>query len=148
MLFYIYIYISYIYIYPILYYIYPIYLRQNIYRKVQQAGLQTKYQEDANFSVLMRMIDALAPTEEVESAFYALSDIMLEEGTDKLNYFEDTYIGRQIRRTRRAPLFQLSLRNIHNRTIEDLPRTNNIVEAWHRRSSSFCGCSHPQLGSS
>ena len=56
---------------------------------------------------LMRMIAALAFVlpDDGESAFYALSDIMPEEGTDTLNYFEDTYIGRQIRRTRRAPLF-------------------------------------------
>ena len=66
---------------------------------------------------------------------------MLEEGTDTLNYFEDTYIGRQIRRTRRAPLFQVSLWNM----IDDLPQTNNIVEAWHRRFSSLCGCSHPHI---
>ena len=47
---------------------------------------------------------------------------MPEERTDTLNYFEDTYIGRQIRRTRRSPLFQVSLWNIHNRTIDDLPQ--------------------------
>ena len=70
---------------------------------------------------------------------------MPEEGTDTLNYFEDTYIGRQIRRTRRTPLFQVLLWNIHNRTIDDLPQTNNIVEAWHRRFPSLCGCSHPHI---
>ena len=60
---------------------------------------------------LMHMIAALAFVlpDDGESAFYALSDIMPEEGTDTLNYFEDTYIRRQIRRTRRAPLLFSSI---------------------------------------
>ncbi|XP_068212575.1 uncharacterized protein [Palaemon carinicauda] len=46
-------------------------LSQSIYRKVQNEGLQTKYQTDANFSLQIHMIPALAfvPAEKVIEAF-------------------------------------------------------------------------------
>ena len=49
-------------------------LSQNIYGKVQSLGLQERYQTDAEFSLLMRMIPALAfvPIDEVINVFEEL----------------------------------------------------------------------------
>ena len=74
-------------------------LSQNIYRKVQSLGLQEKYQSDSDFSLLMRMIPALAfvPLVKVVEVFEELQEAMPEEGLPVLDYFEDAYIGRKRR---------------------------------------------------
>lgn len=48
---------------------------QNIWRHIQQAGLQVKYSEDADFALNMRYILALpyVPIENVEHAFTAIA---------------------------------------------------------------------------
>ena len=35
--------------------------------------------------------------------------------------------------------------NVHQRVIEDLPRTNNSVEGWHRGSQQSVDCYHPSV---
>ena len=52
-----------------------------------------------------------------------------------IDYFEDTYIGRlRPGGPHRAPLFDLALWDMHDQMIGDLPRTNNAVEGWHRKT--------------
>ena len=82
-------------------------LSQNIYRKVQSLGLQERYQTDAEFSLLMRMIPALAfaPIHEVINVFEELQEAMSPEGIPVLDYFEYSYIGRKRRRNRAVPLY-------------------------------------------
>ena len=122
-------------------------LCQNIYRKIQEFGFQKQYQDNNEFSLKMRMIAALAfiPPESVQEASEELCDIMPEESLPILDYFEDHYIGRPCRRGRREPTFSIPLWNMYARTNDELNRTNNSVEGWHRSFVSFAGCSHPVI---
>ena len=61
------------------------------------------------------------------------------------NYWEDTYIGRQRRNRRANPRFSLQLWNVRDRVIENLPRTNNSVEAWHRSFQQTIDGEHPSV---
>ena len=111
-------------------------LCKNIWKKNQENGLAVLYETDDEFSLLMRMISALAFVPEVDlpQAFY---DIEMEirnnynnNGIDViLDYFEDTYIGRQRRgRPRGTPMFPINAWNMVDRTQDELPRTNNHIE--------------------
>lgn len=62
-----------------------------------------------------------------------------------MDYFEDYYIGRRRPNGRATPRFPVDLWNMHSRTINDMMRTNNQAESWHRRLSSVFQCEHPSL---
>jgi hypothetical protein len=122
-------------------------LSQNIYRKVQSLGLQERYQTDAEFSLLMRMIPALAfvPIDEVINVFEELQEAMSPEGIPVLDYFEDSYIGRKRRRNRAVPLYAHEIWNVNGRVNGNLPRTNNNVEGWNRKMQAAVSCHHPNI---
>ena len=128
-------------------------LSQNIWKRIQQNGCAALYENDANFSLLMRMIAAVAfvPVDDVPEAFYDIEreirDTYDINGVDViLDYFEDNYIGRQRRgRPRDIAMFPIEIWNMHHRTQDDLPRTNNHIEGWHRRFACNCDCCHPTV---
>ena len=63
-----------------------------------------------------------------------------------LNYFEDTYIGRLRRNGRRGdPTFARDVWNMYTRTQNELPRTNNNVEGWHRGIQFHINACHPNI---
>ena len=76
-----------------------------MYRKVQEAGLQQRYQADADFSLAVKMLLAIAfcPVADVVDAFETLAEDIGDDYQGLLDYFEDTYIGRPDRRQRRDP---------------------------------------------
>ena len=79
-----------------------------------------------------------------------LEDIQDEEDfPDELqevyNYFEDTYIGRRQRRSRRRPPFPTVMWSVRDRQEQGLPRTNNQLEAWHKAFQGGIQCTHPSL---
>ena len=120
-------------------------LSQNIYRKIQQSGLQHRYEEDADFALQCKMIPALAfvPPQDVSDAFEELSDYLHDALQPVMDYFEDNYIERPgRRRIRRNPTFPIELWNVNNR---DNARTTNAVEAWHRGVQSLLGEIHPTI---
>jgi hypothetical protein len=52
---------------------------------------------------------------------------------DFADYFEDNYVGRPIRGgRRRCARFSISMWNCFNRLDQQLPRSNNSVEAWNK----------------
>ena len=112
---------------------------QAIFRKIRSLGLQNRYKDDGNFAHKVRMLAALAfvPLPDVIDAFESVADEFPLAAQEVIDYFEDRYI-RRLRPGghRRAPLFDLALWNMYDQTIGDLPRTNNAVEGWHRRSTS------------
>ena len=123
-------------------------LSQNVYRKIQENGLQNHYASDANFALQCKMIPALAfvPTQDVSDAFEELSDYLPNVLQPVLDYFEDNYIGRPDRRgVRRNPLFAIELWNMHDRVRNGNARTTNCVEAWHRAIQCLIGEVHPTL---
>ena len=106
------------------------------------------FQDDADFSHKLRMLPALAfvPEDAVVEAFEKLADNLPDETDAVVHYFEDTYIGRpRNRHPQLAPKFALTLWNMHKRTQDELPRTNNSEEGWHCRFQSSITCKHPNF---
>ena len=122
-------------------------LSQNVYRHVQDSGQQRRYLDDLDFSLGVRMISALAfvPVDKIVESFEALQQHLGADFDDALDYFEDNYIGRQRRTNRRPPRFAHQLWNMNSRADEELPKTNNHVEGWHRRMRSAVNSCHPSI---
>ena len=122
-------------------------LSQNIFRQVQENGLQNRYRDDAEFALGVRMVAATAfvPVDQIVDAYEQLQQHLDDEYDDILDYFEDNYIGRQRRVNRRAPRFLHQMWNMHSRADEELPKTNNHVEGWHRRMQSAVSACHPSI---
>ncbi|XP_064081858.1 uncharacterized protein LOC135198215 [Macrobrachium nipponense] len=106
-----------------------------VYRKVCEFGLKRRYDTDAEFSLNIRMLLALAfvPADRVVETFSALMDenIFPAEALPIVDYYEDTWIGRPGRRnTRRQTKFEIEMWSCFERIQEDLPKMNNIIEGW------------------
>ena len=78
---------------------------------------------------------AFVPTLDVPQAFYDLeADIRVNYNNHNvvdavLDYVEDTCIGRERRgRPRDIPMIPIQIWNMYDRTLAQLPRTNNNVE--------------------
>ena len=68
------------------------------------------------------------------------------DADDFLECFEDTYIGRfRQNEPRRIPLFPIDVWNMFNRTDQELPRTNNSIEGWHRSFQGHLSACHPNF---
>ncbi|CAN7996554.1 unnamed protein product [Ixodes hexagonus] len=125
-------------------------LKQSIQRNIQDCGLTQNYREESRFREAVQLLPALAflkPTD-VAQGFEDIQDHVInqEEGTSSVfEYFERTYIGVPLgrNRTRREPPFPPSLWSCHERVVDELPKTNNSVEAWHRSVQSALGFQHP-----
>ena len=67
-------------------------LSQCVYRKVQEAGLQQRYQADADFSLTAKMTPAITfcPVADVVDAFETLAEDIGDDYQCLLAYFEDT----------------------------------------------------------
>ena len=122
-------------------------LSQAIYRKVQNEGLQVQYQNDVDLNMCIRSMAALAfvPVNDIVESFETFSDNIPEVAQPVVDYFEDTYIGRQQRRGRRNPRFPHTMWSIHERVVNNLPRTNNNVEGWHRHMQANISAYHPNF---
>jgi len=130
-------------------------LSQCIWRHLQQIPeLQQRYTTDADFALAIRQLAALAfvPTDDVTTAFDDLMESIFYQANsdilrDLVNYFEDTWIGRPNRRGRgrSEPIFPHSLWNCYDASLDDLPKTNNAVEGWHRGFSQLLGAHHPTI---
>ena len=93
------------------------------------------------------MIAALAfvPANDVDQVFATLSNNIDPALDVILDYFEENYIG-AIRRGRfRRPRFPYTMWGVHDRVVNDLPRTNNAVEGWHNRFNRHVGCHHANI---
>ena len=123
----------------------------NIWKHTQHLGLSQRYNQEEEFALhIIRMLPALAflPAGDVIEGFEELVDTIRvlydHVGDDLLQYFKDTYIGRYRRNApRRPPLFAINLWNMFNRTDDELPRTNNSVEGWHRNFQGHVSACHP-----
>jgi hypothetical protein len=45
----------------------------------------------------------------------------------------------------KKPQFELVVWNVHERTVNGYHRTNNLIEGWNNRFSSFVDCVHPNI---
>lgn len=107
-------------------------LEKNMWRHVQQFGLQTRYNNDSEFAVNLRMLAALAfvPVVDVIRAYEAIvsSDFWSDDATKDansekqmfLNYFEKYYIGvmgRTQSHGRKKSRFPIELWNMYDLTV-------------------------------
>ena len=130
------------------FFVFCFYCSQSLYRNIQSHGFQQRYQEDKEFAINMKMIAALAfvPACDVEKAFENLCEIIPPETYLLQDYFEDAYLGRPCQKgRRRKPVFEIGLWNMYSRMSDELPRTNNTVEQWHRSFLLNVGCCHPNI---
>ena len=81
--------------------------------------------------------------------------LIVPDGTDQFfAYFNNTYVngiyrarqnGNSIRVRRILLRFPPATWNVHERTLADEPRTNNLCEGWNSRFSSMVGFTHPSI---
>lgn len=127
---------------------------QCVWRKIQAEPMVRKYYvEDANFALNLRMILSLAfvPKKDLIKAFEALSENNFFLHHEQIlrpiiDYFEDTWIGRADRRgKRRVPKFPHEMWNCFEAVKNNLPKTNNSIEGWHRSYGESVGACHPNI---
>ena len=127
-------------------------LSSNVWKHIRNLGMQARYNQEPEFALHLRMLCALAflPPNDVINGFVALCQQIRNtfnaDADDLLEYFEDTYIGRfRQNAPRRNPLFAIDLWNMYHRTDQELPRTNNSIEGWHRSFQAHLSACHPNV---
>ncbi|XP_049315649.1 uncharacterized protein LOC125779119 isoform X2 [Bactrocera dorsalis] len=112
---------------------------QIIWRKVQKERLVKKYGNYENFSLQVRMLKSLAfvPPDEISEYYNSLCSILDDYDMLRLaNWFERNYIGKFDAPPKHQPTFWSVHRNVET---SQFPRTQNSVEAWHRRLNVIVG---------
>lgn len=112
---------------------------------MQNYGLGNKYIDDINFAFELRKLIALAfiPVNKVVNVFETLLDTDFYTENEEvlsslITYFEGTWIGILDRRgKRRSPMYQIENWNCLDRLQNDLPRSNNNIEAEADRQIFF-----------
>lgn len=140
-------------------------LTQSTWRKVQSLGLTTAYRSDDRVKHFCGMLDGLAflPIDEVANGMdYLMENIPDVEGLEGLvDYFSSTYVFGTCRSIqppafpdgiippvcmrRIPPLFPPQLWNVHQATIDDEDRTNNLCESWNFAFHELVGHDHPTI---
>ena len=100
-------------------------LTQNVWRKVQAAGMQADYSQDEELAIRIRQLPALAFAHpyDVHQLFAEVAQqLPMSQATELVLYFERTYIGRTLPgRTHQTSLFPLKLWNYYYETPFGLP---------------------------
>ena len=104
------------------------YLCSNMWKRIQQSGLQERYINDPEFALHLRMISALAfvPPNDVQNLFDQLAALIRKQygnGADGvLDYCEDNYFRRfRVNAPRDIPTFPIDFWNMLHRTDDELP---------------------------
>ena len=114
-------------------------LSQSMYRKIGKYGLIAAYSiKNSKVRRYYKYLQTLAfiPSDDVEFAFSQVKKPAPALFSPMTKYFERYYIGplkkgsKTIRTEARYPI---ATWNVYERTINDLPRTNNSTEAWHNQ---------------
>jgi len=92
--------------------------------------------------LLFRFKVANAFEELLNSLYFVDNEEVLQPIID---YFEETWIGRTVRRRRKNPMFPLEMWNCYNDVVMDFPRTTNAVEGWHHAFNTSLGSHHTTI---
>lgn len=121
-------------------------LSQSIFRHIQQSpAIFKRYAEDNNFNIQLRSLSALAflPSNEIPAAFDMLVTAVGDFAKEVTQWFAEYYVhGRQLKRNNRP---YRKIAQFPPMMVEGMPRTQNAVEAWHRRINQLAGASHIQI---
>ncbi|KAG7177330.1 hypothetical protein Hamer_G000652 [Homarus americanus] len=136
-------------------------LTQSTWRKIQELGLSTQYNVNAEFRLFCGMIAALAflPLEDVIEGMRYLKTVIPQdppEAEELLMYFDRTYASGSFRLIQQpvampsdalmplrmrhtSPMFAPHLWNVHDATM------NNICEGWNNKFFNLVGHYHPSI---
>lgn len=119
-------------------------LCQSTWRNIQEKGLVKVYKEDASIKLFCGMVDALAflPTKDVAVGMELLWGHAPFELADLLLYFDTTYVSGLVGK---QPLFPPSVWNVHEATLNNTHRTNNVCESWNNKFSHLVGHHNPSI---
>ncbi|CAF3918353.1 unnamed protein product [Rotaria sp. Silwood2] len=95
----------------------------------------------------LKQTDPFVPVLDVIKAFDLVADDFDDEADDFLGYFKKTWIGEPKKRGtgRKKPLFPIELWNVYDRTVANLPRSNNSIEGWHNAFAKRVAIAHPSI---
>ena len=115
--------------------------------------IRQNYYNEPEFNLEIQKLSALSFVKETDviAAYDKLLDTKffnnnIELLKPLLDYFDDTLIDRLLRNHKcRTPKFEIAMWNRYDVTVNDLPRTNNAIEAWHRAFLVSVGVHHAAL---
>ena len=138
-------------------------LTQSTWRQIQSLGLTNMYKDD-EFRLFCGQLDALAflPLWELHEGMQYIKQTMPEAAEPLVDYFDRTYVSGRLRqcpqqqhedqenvppiRIRRTPpAFPPQKWNMHQVTLDDQTRTNNISEGWNNKFSLLVGEQHTSV---
>ena len=126
-------------------------IKQSIWRHIQLYGLATAYRDLANpvrLSCKHLACLAFVPLNDVVESFEILQKKAPNECLTLYKYFEDYYIWKKKRgralQALKDPHFTHVQWNVHDRTMDGMPRTSNNIEGWHNGFSGMVS-KHPHL---
>ena len=107
---------------------------QSMWRRLQSSGHVAEYMLEENTEIRMQFHAILSicfvPTLDVPEVFGVLSESCVEELDEVIDHLEVYYIfGRRRGRGRQRPRCPIDKRNVYERVLDGLPRTNNTCEA-------------------
>lgn len=119
-------------------------LCQSTWRHIQEKGLTQMYKENENVKLYCGMTDALAflPTDDVRQGMEMLWESAPFELFDLLHYFDATYVSGLVRQD---PLFPPAVWNVHEATMNNTHRTNNMCESWNNKFAHLVGHNNPSI---
>lgn len=120
---------------------------QNMRKKIQKLGLSSDYGNDSDFALKVRYLFALAilPPDQFPQTFDRLVEVNIipHKAHDLVQWFGSiTCMVRKQKKslnsttviiTKTEPMFAPRLWSINENLCHDMPRSQNSIEAWHRR---------------
>ncbi|KAF0708671.1 Uncharacterized protein FWK35_00033033 [Aphis craccivora] len=114
--------------------------------------------EDYDFNEFCGMLDSLAflPINRLQEGVDYLKSIIPLGAEELFQYFDEIYVSGTIRRINKQNTLSLSVRrfsamfppetwNVHQTTLENNHRTNNVCESWNNRFCHLVGGKHPSI---
>ena len=140
-------------------------LTQSTWRHIQTLGLVNLYKDSEDVRLFCAKLDALAflPPADVSVGMAHLRNSIPDVHLEPLvEYFDKTYVTGSHRPIQRRPnppggpvprlllrhippTFSAEIWNVHDATLTDGPRTNNLCEAWNNRFMNVVGHKHPTI---
>ena len=126
---------------------------QSLNRKVGELGLKTQYENNAEFNLSVKCLQALSfvPEVRVLDIFLELADTFpqdIDRVNELLSYFEVTYVRGRERANgmgRAPPSYSPGFWNHYTDVQNNIPRTTNAVEGYHTALNAIFLSKHPSL---
>jgi hypothetical protein len=120
-------------------------LAQIFWRRIQKLGLSKRYVEDRDYSLNLRHLLALAYLDEneIRGAIRRVALLIPPHSRELFKWFDKNYVRGHIQnRIRIPPRFEPRQWSVAENNNLGFPRTNNNVEAWHRKWLAVIGATH------